>query len=69
MTTLLFKITFENIETGKTGFFFINGIDDILSADIFNCQIKDAKTGEEFTIKSSILRQLEEGVEPEGQVV
>jgi hypothetical protein len=58
----LFKISFENINTGRIGFFFINGIDEILSHENFNTKIKDAKSGEEYTIKSSILRQLNEVV-------
>ena len=54
-----FKITLENIETGSVANFFINGIDDFLSQDFFNRKIRDAKTGKEFTIKSSIIEQLD----------
>lgn len=59
MSTLLFKVSFENIETGATGFLFTNGIDKFLSSKYCNTKIKDVKSDKEFTIKSSILEQLE----------
>ena len=65
----LFKVSFENVNTAKVGYFYINGIDEILSSDVFNRTIRDAKSGEEYTIKKSILRQLEEIVIKESDIV
>ena len=47
-----------NYPSIKFHYFFINGIKEMLSQGFFNQRIRDAKTGEEFTIKSSVLNQL-----------
>jgi hypothetical protein len=53
-----FKIIFEDMETGKQAFFFINGLNQILEQEYFNIPIKDAKKEKEFTIRQSIENQL-----------
>lgn len=56
----LFKISFENVETGAVGYFFINGIDEILSQSIFSKQIRihDGNTEENSSLKGIILKKM-----------
>jgi hypothetical protein len=60
----LIKVTFEDVKTGKSFFFFSNGLDDgeygILGGLFFNSKIKDAKTGETYIVKDKIINGLKE---------
>lgn len=56
----VFKVTFENTNTGKKSHFFVNGIDGILSDPHFTRKIRIESKGEtnETTLRDQILKDL-----------
>ena len=62
MSTLIYKITIDNIETGKTTHLYVNTLDSVLQGEFFNTPITDAKTNDKVIFKDLILRGLEEDI-------
>ena len=56
----LFKVSFENVKTGAIGYFFVNGIDEILSQPIFSkhIQIESGKESRTSSLKEEVLKDL-----------
>ena len=53
----LFKVIFEGVDS--TAYFYVNGIDELLSQEYFNRKLKDAKNNETFTLRERIEKQLD----------
>ena len=56
----VFKVSFENTRTGSVGYFFVNGIVEILSQPIFSksIQIENGKESRTSSIREEILKDL-----------
>ena len=59
----LFKVTFQEVKEGELvgnqAYFYVNGLDTVLDAEYYNTKFNDVKSGDSFTLKESILKQLE----------